>query len=248
MLSAVIITKNEEKNIEKCIDALIDWVDEIIIADSNSTDNTINILKNFNSSKIKIHQVTWLGFAKTKNQAIESAKGDWILSIDADEIVTAELKNEILNKIASPNNSDGYYIPRLLFFCGKPVKYGGTYPDYQLRLFKKNKGEFEDIPVHESVKINGKTQKIKNHLLHFSYNTMFEYWERFNKYTELDAQKKLQQGKKFTFNKIFILHFELFKRLIIKRGLLDGFPGIFYHVFSAVSSLVKYAKLWELQK
>ena len=248
MISAVIITKNEEKNIFACIEALINWTDEIIIFDSGSQDKTLEILNNFKSEKIKITKIEWLGFAKTKNMAIKKASGDWILSIDADEVVTEKLKEEILENIKT-NEFNGYFIPRLLFFCQKAVRFGGTYPDYQLRLFRKGTGEFENIPVHEGLKIkDGKVGKLKNNLLHFSYNSIFDYFERFNKYTELDAEKKFKQGKKFVWHKIFILHWEIFRRLILKKGTLDGFPGIFYHLFSALSSLVKYAKLWEKQK
>ena len=244
LLSTVLITKNEEYNIKKCIDCLIDWVDEIIVFDSGSTDKTTAILEDYGSAKIKVTQIQWQGFAKTKNLAIEAAGGDWILSVDADELITPDLKNEILECIKTSTH-EGYLIPRLLYFCERPVRYGGTYPDYQMRLFRKQAGRFEDTPVHESVKIAGRTGKLRNSMLHYSYRSMFDYWERLNRYTELDAEKKYQQGKKFNFYRVFVLPLELFKRLFLRMGILDGFPGIFYHVFSAVSSLVKYAKLWE---
>jgi len=244
LLSTVLITKNEEHNIKDCVDHLIDWVDEIIVFDSHSTDRTVEMLKEYDSAKIKVHTVDWQGFAKTKNLAIDAAAGDWILSVDADEIITAELKNEILAKVASLSHT-GYLVPRLLFFCGKPVRYGGSYPDYQLRLFKKEAGRFEETPVHEFVRLAGRPGKLKNHMLHYSYRRMFDYWARLNRYTELDAEKKYQQGKTFRFYRVLVLPLEAFKRLILRAGILDGFPGIFYHIFSAVSSLVKYAKLWE---
>ncbi len=244
MLSAVLITKNEESNIKNCVDHLIDWVDEIVVYDSHSTDKTILIIEEYRSPKVKVVQVEWQGFAKTKNLAVEAATGDWILSVDADEIITPELKAEIQEKIKDPDHS-GYLIPRLLYFCNQPVRYGGCYPDYQLRLFKKNAGRFVETPVHEYVKLDAAPGKLKNHMLHYSYRTMFDYWARLNRYTELDAEKKYQQGKKFRFYRVFVLQFELVKRLVLKMGILDGFPGIFYHIFSAVSSLVKYAKLWE---
>jgi len=247
LLSTVLITKNEESNIKKCIDCLIDWVDEIIVFDSGSTDRTTAILEGYGSAKIRISQVEWQGFAKTKNLGIETATGDWILSVDADEFITPELKTEILDCIKAPTHH-GYLIPRLLFFCERPVRYGGVYPDYQMRLFRKDAGRFEDTPVHESVKILSKPGKLKNHMLHYSYSSMFDYWDRLNRYTELDAQKKYQQGKKFNFYRVFVLPLELFKRLFLRLGILDGFPGIFYHVFSAVSSLIKYAKLWEYRE
>ncbi len=247
MLSAVLITKNEEHNIKNCVDHLIDWVDEIVVFDSGSTDNTTGILDGYNSSKIKIRQIEWQGFARTKNLAVEAANGDWILSVDADEIITPDLRDEI-RQLVGKAEQDGYLIPRLLYFCNRPVRYGGSYPDYQLRLFRKSAGRFEETPVHEYVKLGTRPGKLKNHMLHYSYRTMFDYWARLNRYTELDAEKKYQQGKRFKFFRIFVLQLEIVKRLFLRLGILDGFPGIFYHIFSAVSSLVKYAKLWEYQQ
>jgi glycosyltransferase involved in cell wall biosynthesis len=246
MLSVVIITKNEQKNIKNCIDSLLDWVDEIIVLDSKSEDETPQIIKNYASEKIKFFEIEWQGFAQTKNVGIEMAKGDWILSIDADEVISENLKTEILQTIKIANK-DGYFIPRLLYFCGQPVRFGGCSPDFQLRLFKKANGRFENIPVHEGVIVVGEKGFLKNKMFHYSYHTIFEYWQRFNKYTELDAQKKFEKGKKFNFTKIFVLFWELFKRLFLKLGILDGVAGIFYHIFSSMSSLVKYAKLWELE-
>lgn len=247
MLSAVLITKNEEHNIKGCVDHLIEWVDEIIVFDSYSTDRTVNLLEDYRSDKIKVVEVEWQGFARTKNLAVEAASGNWVLSVDADEIVTPQLRAEICETIEHAQ-FDGYRIPRLLFFCNHPVRYGGCYPDYQLRLFKKSVGSFVETPVHEYVKLAGSVGTLKNHMLHYSYRTMFDYWARLNRYTELDAEKKYEQGKRFIFYRVFVLQIELIKRLILRLGVLDGFPGIFYHVFSAVSSLVKYAKLWEYQE
>jgi len=244
LLSAVIISKNEEHNIKNCVDHLIEWVDEIVIFDSFSTDRTTAVLEEYGSAKIKISRIEWQGFARTKNLAIEAASGDWILSIDADEIVTTELRDEIRPMVGNAEH-DGYLVPRLLYFCNHPVRYGGSYPDHQLRLFRKNAGRFEETPVHEYVKLSSKPGRLKNHMLHYSYRTMFDYWARLNRYTELDAEKKFKQGKRFRFYRVFVLQLELVKRLVLRLGILDGFPGIFYHIFSAVSSLVKYAKLWE---
>ena len=247
LLSAVLITRNEEHNIKCCVDHLIEWVDEIIVFDSFSTDRTVDLLKEYRSEKIKVTQLEWQGFARTKNLAVEAASGDWILSVDADEIITPALRDEI-QQLVGHAELDGYLVPRLLFFCNRPVRYGGAYPDLQLRLFRKSAGRFEETPVHEFVKLSSRPGRLKNHMLHYSYRTMFDYWSRLNRYTELDAEKKFQQGKRFRFYRVFVLQLEIVKRLFLRLGVLDGFPGIFYHIFSAVSSLVKYAKLWEYQE
>ncbi|MFH1715686.1 MAG: glycosyltransferase family 2 protein [Elusimicrobiota bacterium] len=241
MLSVVIITKNESKNIEQCLES-VKWADEIIVIDANSSDGTAVLAKKFTKN---VFSRDWQGYGNAKNYGIEKACGDWILSIDADERVTEKLKAEIKGIINSPK-CDGYSIPRLLYFCGKPVKFGGCYPDYQLRLFKKQSGRFNDLEVHEGIELRGNKGYLKNHIDHYSYATIEAYWERFNIYTTLDAKKKKRQNKKTSFFVLYLLPWECLRRLVFKAGILDGFPGVFYHIFSAVSSVVKYAKLWEL--
>jgi glycosyltransferase involved in cell wall biosynthesis len=245
MISVVIITLNEEKNIRKCLES-VKWANEIIIVDSGSLDKTLEIAKEYTN---KIYNIKWQGFSHAKNFGIEKCLSPWILSIDADEIITKELKEEILSSIKN-NSADAFYMPRILYFCNKPVKFGGCYPDKQIRLFKKEKGKFNDVPVHEKIILekNSIVKNLKNDLLHYSYNSISDYFVRFNRYTSLDAEKKKNKGDKFHFFDILIFPWELFRRLILKLGILDGIPGIFYHIFSAMSSLVKYAKLWEKNK
>lgn len=243
MLSVVIITKNEAHTIAACCES-VQWADEIIVIDSHSSDGTADIARTYTPH---VFIEDWHGFGTTKNSGIAKAQHEWILSIDADERVTRALHDEIIACMHSPEH-DGYYIPRLLYFCGYPVRHGGCYPDFQLRLFKKDKGCFNNVPVHEKVEVQGTVGHLRSQLLHFSYTSMTQYWERFNRYTSLDAEKKQQHGKRFHATSVLILPWEIFKRLWLKGGILDGIPGVFYHIFSAVSSLVKYAKLWEKEK
>ncbi|MCX5782802.1 MAG: glycosyltransferase family 2 protein [Elusimicrobia bacterium] len=248
MISVVIVTKNEELNIKRCIDSLVDWVDEILVLDSKSEDKTRDIIKNYNSKKIKLHVVEWKGYGATKNYGLELATGDWILSIDADEAVTEELKVEILNSVKN-TEKEGYYIPRLLFFCGKKIRYGGCYPDYNLRLIRKGKGKYSDIPVHERILINGPKGYLKNLLYHYSYNSFSDFWNKSNVYSDLSAINMFNEGKKFTFMRSFLAFFwSLFSKLILKLGVLDGILGIYYHIFQSIYVFVKYAKLWELEQ
>ena len=243
MISVVIITKNEQDNILACIETA-SWADEIIIVDAQSTDATRDIARKY-SDKVKIFVKKWEGYGKAKNFGIKQAKSEWIVSLDADERITASLRHEIKNAIRE-NNFDGFRIPRLLYFCGHPVRRGGCYPDWQLRLFRKGYGYYGDEEVHERFNLKGKVGYLKNYMLHYSYKTMFDYWQRFNIYTELDAKKKYRHKRKFSIFCVLILPWEVFRRLIIKRGIFDGVPGLFYHIFSATSSFVKYTKLWEL--
>jgi glycosyltransferase involved in cell wall biosynthesis len=242
VISVVIITLNEEHNIRKCLES-IKWIDEIIVIDSGSADKTLDIAKEYTN---KIYNIKWKGFSYAKNFGIDKCSSEWILSIDADEIITQDLKEEIWDAVKN-NSADAFYMPRILYFCNKPVKYGGCYPDKQIRLFKKEKGKFNNVPVHEKIVMqeNSTIKNLKNDLLHYSYNSIFDYFVRFNRYTSLDAEKKKNNGDRFHFFDILIFPWELFRRLVLKLGMLDGIPGIFYHIFSAMSSLVKYAKLWE---
>jgi (heptosyl)LPS beta-1,4-glucosyltransferase len=148
MVSVVIITKNEGLNIRDCLESC-KWAEEIIIVDAESTDNTIEIAMSYTS---KVFIRPWKSYHDAKNYGIDQARGEWILSLDADERLTAPLIAEIKDAVENKKN-DGYYMPRLLYFCGKPVKHGGCYPDWQLRLFKKGQGRFIDVPIHEAVKL-----------------------------------------------------------------------------------------------
>ena len=190
-ISTVIITLNEEENIKECLES-IKWTDEIIVIDSFSTDNTVKICKNF-SKNVKVFKRKWTGYSNQKNFGIKKAKYNWILSIDADERITPELKEEIKEVLSQKNKEEyykGYKIPRKNFYFGKWIKWGGNYPDYQLRLFHKKYGKFKNIPVHEGVIVNGPVSTLKNPLLHYSYKNIDEYFKRFMKYTELEKKSK----------------------------------------------------------
>ena len=149
-LSVVIITKNEAHNIRACLESAA-WADEIIVVDSGSTDDTIAIAREFTS---QVYQHDWPGFGAQKNRALSYASRDWVLSLDADERVTSELRSQIIKAMGSAREN-GFYLPRLSQFCGQFIKHSGWYPDYVLRLFKREKGLFSDDLVHESVILQG---------------------------------------------------------------------------------------------
>ncbi len=237
-ISAVVVTLNEEKNIKRCLDSLR-FCSEIIVVDSGSTDRTLQIAKKY---KAKIFHKSFSDFSSIKNFGIQKAKNPWILSIDADEEVSKELQDEIKKLIE--NDCDGYYIKRVNYFLGKPIKYGGWGQDYQLRLFKKNKGFFSGA-VHEAVKINGKTGYIKVPILHYSYTDSMSYFEKMNRYTSIQAQKP----KSFLlFKLIFSSFFKFIKMFFIKLGFLDGFHGFILAIYSSFSEFIKIAKMIESKK
>jgi glycosyltransferase involved in cell wall biosynthesis len=239
-ISAVVITYNERENIRRCLES-IKWVDEIIVIDSGSSDGTYEIAKEY--AKVITHP--WLGYAKQKNFGISLTKNEWILSIDADEELTPSLKEEILQEL-DKSSYDGYYFPRQSFFLDKWIKYSGWYPDYQLRLFKKSKGRFNEKSVHEKVIIEGKVKYLKNHLLHYPYKSLEDYFKKFNEYTSLSSEEDYKKGKKFNiFYPILIPFLFFLKSYVLKKGFLDGRAGFIISSLGAINYFVRYAKLWE---
>ncbi len=236
-LSVAIITLNESRIIEKTILSVKSVASEVIVLDSGSTDGTINLAKNLGA---KCYHQDWLGFSQQKNMCIDKTSGDLVLSLDADEIMSNELVEEIKVLLSQPIESlaDGYKIARLLFIDDKPLKFGGFYPDYQLRLFKRGLGKFNDRLVHESIKINGHIKFLKNPLNHYAYTSLNDFKENHEKYAVLAAEynkekfyakfKKPQYYHYFLFYIDYFIHpiWTLFFRFIIRLGFLDGVYGL----------------------
>jgi glycosyltransferase involved in cell wall biosynthesis len=242
-LSCIIITRNESKNIRRCLEN-ISWADEIIVVDSFSTDDTKKIASAFTN---RIFDLNWEGFGPAKEYAKKQASGNWILSVDADEQVTEKLKDEIQKIVRSDDSLDGYFIPRRSYFLGRWMKHGGWYPDFVLRLFRKDKGDFTSKLVHEEVTVKGRTGRLKNDLLHYTDPDYDHYLEKLNRYTSMDALQQYQKGKAGSIVNLLIRPAAaFFKAYLIKRGFLDGLPGLILAVSSAFHVFAKYVKLWHL--
>jgi len=277
-LSVAIITFNEEANIGRTLASVQPLVGdgrgEIILVDCGSTDRTVEIAK---SHGAKIFVETWKGYAAQKNSALEKASGDWILSLDADEELDAELQRALaellqsLNRLsdlegkddapsaqeagASPAvigaDFDGLYIPRKNEFLGRWIRHGGFWPDPKLRLFRRGKGKFEDRAVHEDVQIEGLTRTIQSGaLLHHSYPTISDYIEHMNRYSSLGAEMVVAKGKVgFSFLNIVVRPaFTFIHNYFLRLGFLDGREGLLLHLYHAVYVSWKYAKAWELSR
>ncbi|MCH7761307.1 glycosyltransferase family 2 protein [candidate division TA06 bacterium] len=244
-LSVVVLTHNEEKNIEECLRS-VEWADEIIIVDSNSTDGTTEVARRWTE---KIYQRKWEGFGPLKNFGIEKAMGDWILSLDADERVTEELKREIQEVLQNKNPIQGYYLPRRAFFLGRPIRAGGWYPGYVLRLFQREKGRFNHSLVHEALQVKGKVGYLKEELLHYTDTDLHHYLEKLQQYTSLAAEELYERGVRSNLPRLLLRPpYFFFRMFIIRRGFLDGFHGFILAVLSAFYVFVKYAKLWEKER
>lgn len=244
-ISAVVITYNEERNIQRCLESL-SWVDEIVVVDSFSQDRTKKIASTFTD---KIFDLEWQGFGKQKEFARQKASYDWVLSIDADEVISEKLKEEIKTAVEQNNPVDGYYIPRLSNFLGRWIKHSGWYPDYILRLFRKHQARFDDSPVHEKLILDGKAGFLRNEIRHYTDPDISHYLLKMDKYTTLSAKKLLAEGKSLTlFDLLFRPIAILFKMYLLKSGFLDGWQGFLLASFSSFHVFVKYAKLWHLRK
>lgn len=243
MLSIIIITKNESSHIRQCLES-VSWADEIIVLDSGSDDNTVEICREFTD---KVSVTDWPGFGIQKQRALDQASGDWVLSIDADEIVTPELQQEILQAI-SLSSADAFKIPRMAIFCGHPIKRGGFKYNYILRLFRRTKGHFTDLAVHESIVIEGRTSKLNNALLHESHVDLDEALTKINQYSSLSAGILLEKGKNATLTKAILKTlWVFFHSYFIQLLCLDGKYGFMYAVTNAEESYYKQLKLMLLK-
>ncbi len=245
-LSIIIITKNEEANIEDCLKS-VEWADEIIIIDSGSIDQTEAICRKYTD---QFHRRDWPGFGKQKQRVLELAHYDWVLSIDADERVPVELKDEILGVINNTSvNVNGYFIPRLSEYLGCKIYHAGWYPDYVLRLAKKGKCYFTEDVVHERMVVDGGGGNLSTPLMHYPYRSISHHFQKLNQYSSLSSEKMFLQGKKVSSAGVILrAMFAFFRAYLLKKGILDGWPGLFVSISTSLSVYLKYLKLKELQK
>jgi glycosyltransferase involved in cell wall biosynthesis len=240
-ISVVIVTKNEERNIERALESVRDAA-EIIVIDSFSSDNTPKICKKYTD---KFFQKEWQGYAKQKQDGIDLAANEWVLILDSDEFVTPELKEEIL-KTVRENKHAGVYIPRKNFFAGKWIKHGGWWPDYTLRLFKKTSGHMEQRAVHEKIVVDGKTAYFKNPINHYTYNSISEFIDKNNVYSTLAAEELGKNNASanildFTIRPLFTF----VKMFFLKLGFMDGMYGLILALLYSYYTFLKYSKVYE---
>lgn len=248
-ISVVLAVFNEGKNLKSCLDSVKDLAWEIVIVDGGSKDKTIDIAKEFNARIIQTDNLP--NFHINKNKAIDAAKGDWILQLDADEAVTRELAREIKQVTSKTSEINGYWIPRRNFFMGRFLKKGGQYPDYTLRLYRRRLGRLPAEDVHEQAKVSGKVGYLKHNLLHLRDKNLSNYIERFNRYTDLMATRLKKANVRinlFSFvNYILIKPIFWFLKVYFRhRGYIDGFPGFVFALFSSLRFPVSYIKLWAI--
>jgi glycosyltransferase involved in cell wall biosynthesis len=239
-LGALVLTYNEEDNITDCL-ASLEWVDEIVVVDSYSEDETCQLAGEFTDN---VYQREFDDFASQRNFGLDKLTADWVLVVDADERITAKLREEIEATLTDPQ-AEGYRIPRKNYFLGRWIKYCGWYPDYTLRLFKVEENRYQGL-VHEGLDLAGEVKQLNNPLTHYTYSNLAQYLDKINHYTTLDSQEKYEAGKKK--GPLYILLrpvVEFIKKYILKRGFLLWMPGLILSILSAYYQFLKYAKLWE---
>lgn len=246
MISVNIIARNEEKNITDCIDNVIDWVDEVVIADDSSTDRTAELCKR---DKVRFYSQKWDGRCDLQRAfALEQSKSEWILALDADERISPELKEEILGIVKNPPaDFSGFNIPRKSYFLDKWISQMGWYPGYQLRFFRKSKVSVTDRLVHEGYIIDGQIGTLKHDMIHYSVDSVEHFSVKITRYALLQAKEKLNR-KPVGFSDIFLRPIAtLLRSFISQKGYKDGIHGLMVAYFDAITNSLTYMNLWDLQ-
>ncbi len=246
-LSVVIITFNEEQNIERCLKSVQFIADEIVVLDSFSTDKTKEICESF-GVRFSAHKFD--GHIQQKNRALSLASNEWVLSLDADEAPNNELLNSIKQALKNPK-AEAYYFNRLTNYLGKWIRHSGWYPDQKLRLLKKSKGKWAGINPHDKIEMldSVKPQYLKGELLHYSYYSIEQHIDQINKFTTIGAFEAHKKGRKSNMAIASIKSFWKFVRdYFFKLGILDGYYGFVICSLSAWATFNKYLKLRELIK
>jgi len=247
-LSSLILAKDEEQNIARCIESQLACIDEIIVLiDDATTDRTEDIVRTF--PQVRYEKVQWQGFSKTKQLGLSLASNNWIFWIDADEALTTQLNDELVQFIKSIPKLNAYSFPRRAFFLGKWIKHSGWYPGRVTRLFRKDKIQFSVNDVHEYLLVNEDVGKFQNDIDHFTDPSIEHYFTKFNIYTSLAAKELFERKKSFKKTDVLLRPLFIFLKMYIFRlGFLDGFHGFLLAVFSSHYVFTKYAKLWELNQ
>jgi glycosyltransferase involved in cell wall biosynthesis len=245
-VTATVITKNEADAIADALKSLA-WADEIIVIDAESTDDTVAIARQFTD---RVYVRAWNGYVDQKNYAASLASHDWIFSLDADERVTPELSAEIHAVLSADPPQAGYRMPRVSFYLGRWMRTTDMYPDYQLRLYDRRRARWDGLHVHESIKVDGDAiGYLTSELQHYPYRDLSEHLIRMDRYTTLAARQMFEKGKRATrLELLFHPPIAFFRNYILKGGFRDGKAGLIISLVNSYYVMLKFAKLWELQR
>lgn len=245
-LSVILITRNEEANLDDCLTSFEGIAQQIVVVDTNSSDRTLEIAKNHGA--LISQPADWPGFGPQKNRALDLATGDWVLSLDADERLTPALRSEIAMVIHHSAHVDCFSIPRLSWYCGRFIRHSGWNPDYVDRLFKRGSARFSNDLVHERLIPNGQVAKLENPMLHYSFMNYSQVLQKIDRYSTASAEQSFAKGKRSTPLKA-ILHglWAFIRTYLLRAGFLDGYPGLALAISNGEGSYYRYMKIWLLE-
>lgn len=239
------ITKNEADALADALKS-VSWADELIVIDSESTDDTVKVARQFTD---RVYVRPWPGYIDQKNHAASLASHDWIFSLDADERVTPELAEEIRTLMKGTPSAGGFRMPRVSFYFGKWIRTTDMYPDYQLRLYDRRKARWDGMHVHESVRVDGAVEYLKSELQHHPYKDLSEHLIRMDRYTTLAARQMHARGTRATWAQLFFHpRFAFLRNYFLKGGFRDGKAGLVISLVNSYYVFLKFAKLWEIQR
>jgi glycosyltransferase involved in cell wall biosynthesis len=243
-VSAIIVCFNEEGHIRECLES-VRWADEIVVVDSHSKDGTLEIAREF-TDRVFIRD--WPGYREQKQFALDQARFEWVLNIDADERVSSELRDEIRRELSAGDPAiSGFYIPRLVYYLGRWWRRGGWYPDYRLRLFRRTRACWGGINPHEKVVLDGPTRRLCGNLLHFTYADVSEHLLTVNRLTDISAAEVLKRERPPGIATLVVRPtWRFFRSLVIDRGAVEGWPGLFVAATAGFYVFLKYAKAREM--
>ena len=246
-LSVILITRNEEANLDDCLASLEGIAQQIVVVDTNSSDRTLEIAQKHGASVSQ--PADWPGFGPQKNRALDLATSEWVLSLDADERLTPALKSEILTAIHHSAHVDCFAIPRLSWYCGRFIRHSGWSPDYVDRLFKRGTARFSDDLVHERLIPSGQVAKLENPMLHYSFMNYSQVLQKLDRYSSASAEQAFARGKTSSPLKA-VLHgaWAFFRTYVLRAGFLDGPQGFALAVSNGQGTYYRYIKLWHLNQ
>ncbi len=245
-ISATVLTFNNGSTLEMCLRSIA-WVDEIVVVDSFSTDQSLEVASRYTK---KIFQRQWPGFIQQRNFAKQQTTGEWILWVDADEVVPPELRKEMEHALLhAAETVQGFLVPRCSFYLGRWIRHGAWYPDLSVRLFRSEGNWWGGQEPHAAVEIKGGLGRLKNDILHYNYESFGHQIRTIDKYSQMAAMELMKRGQSFSLYKMLTHPLGRFlKEYLIKQGFRDGMPGLIIVVSTMFYVFAKYAKLWELEQ